>query len=219
LKKPTACSDEGSGIDESDYVHWNGGSARYVYVLANGSDNPGVPPNLDHPSGTLWRLDVLADADAIPSGVRYGTTPAGSFQALPESGLAPTLKRGETYQLYVLQDIGLPIANCTFKFGDPVKAPVAQADAAVRGWDGGSAADGGGDCTLDGGDPNGFGAACQNDAGCSCRADYCAVMPGQTAGVCTVQGCKETPSLCPSGFSCLDLSAFGAGLPSICTKD
>jgi hypothetical protein len=65
---------------------------------------------------------------------------------------------------------------------------------------------------------DGFGATCTSDADCTCRANYCALMPGQTQGVCTVQGCKETPSVCPADYSCFDLSIFGSGLPSICTK-
>ena len=63
-----------------------------------------------------------------------------------------------------------------------------------------------------------FGASCQTDANCSGAADYCAKMPGQSSGTCTVTGCKEQPSRCPSGYGCFDLSQFAAGLPSICTK-
>jgi hypothetical protein len=217
LQPPTRCSDEGLGIDPALGVHYDG-SARYVYVLADGSENPGVPPNLDMPAGTLWRLDVLPSADAVASGFRYGTTPPGSYQALPERGEAPELKRGTTYQLYVLRDVGLPIANCKFMFGDAVMQPpavVAAADGGASAPDGGGSA---GSCSLAGGDADGFGASCQDATDCSCKADYCALMPGQRQGVCTVQGCKADPSICPSGYSCFDLSAFGPSLPSICTR-
>jgi hypothetical protein len=220
LKRPTPCSAAGHGIDPDLHVQYRGGPARYVYVLADGSDNPGVPPNLDLPEGTLWRLDVLANADALTSGFRYGTTPPGSFQAMPERGKAPALKRGETYQLYVLRDVGLPIANCSFRFGDallPTAADDATRDASTSAWDGGAGYDAGGACTLAGGDAEGFGAACTTAPDCSCKANYCALMPGQTQGICTLQGCKEDASLCPSDYSCLDLSVFGASLPSICT--
>jgi hypothetical protein len=206
LKAPTRCRDEGQGIDPTLGVQFNG-SARYVYVLADGSENPGVPPNLDLPEGTLWRLDVLPSADALASGFRYGTTPPGSFQALPERGEAPTLKRGTTYQLYVLRDVGVPIANCKFTFGEAVTPAAGMVPAA----DGGA-----NDASC--GEPDGFGASCQDAADCSCKANYCALMPGQSQGVCTVQGCKADPSICPSGYSCLDLSAFGPSLPSICTR-
>jgi hypothetical protein len=76
----------------------------------------------------------------------------------------------------------------------------------------------GASCTLPGGDLNGFGATCKADSDCTCKASYCALMPGQPQGTCTVTGCKEDASVCPMGFSCFDLSAFSAGLPSICTK-
>jgi hypothetical protein len=44
-------------------------------------------------------------------------------------------------------------------------------------------------------------------------------MPGQAQGVCTLDGCKADPSICPSGYSCFDLSVFGAELPAICTAN
>jgi hypothetical protein len=65
---------------------------------------------------------------------------------------------------------------------------------------------------------DGFGATCRVDADCPCRADYCALMPGQTQGTCTVRGCKQDASLCPAGYSCFDLSLFAPDLPSICTR-
>lgn len=222
---PGKCSETGQGVDPELGVQF-GGSARYVYVLEPGGENPGVPPNLDLPKGTLWRLDVLPSAAPVQSGLKYGTTPEGSFQAVPENGKAPELKVGSTYQLYVMKDVGLPIANCLFEFGQPV-APKAATPAASSGAAGAPAPGAGvatpaaGMCSLPGGDADGFGAACKDGAGstdCTCKANYCALMPGQMQGTCTVTGCKENPSVCPSGFSCLDLSAFSPGLPSICTK-
>jgi hypothetical protein len=120
--------------------------------------------------------------------------------------------------MYVLRDVGLPIANCTFTFGDAVTPPagvVPTADGGASAWDG-SAIDA--SCSLTGGEPDGFGASCDDAADCRCKANYCALMPGQSQGVCTVRGCKAEPSICPSGYSCLDLSAFGPSLPSICTQ-
>jgi len=113
-QKPGACGED-EGIDAEGLVTWNPAApARYVYVLASGSANPGVPPNLDTPAGTLWRLDVLAREEAIGPGLRYGTTPPGTFQAVPAAGSAPRLEPGVTYQLVVLRDIGFPAKNCLF---------------------------------------------------------------------------------------------------------
>jgi hypothetical protein len=200
VAKPEDCSTKGMGVDPELGVQFGGAPARYVYVLADGSDNPGVPPNLDLPQGTLWRLDVLPSAAPVASGLRYGTTPGGSFQALPERGAAPELERGKRYQLYALADVGLPLANCQFTFGEPVVPAPATPPPAASSCDAG-----------------GFGASCQGDADCSCEADYCAKMPGQSSGTCTVTGCKAQPSVCPQGYGCFDLSQFASGLPSICT--
>jgi hypothetical protein len=245
VRKPTQCQGEGHGIAADGRVVFQGGPARYVYVLAVGSENPGVPPNLDLPEGTLWRLDVLANAPAVASGLSYGTTPASSFQAFPVSAAAPALEPGKDYQLTVLRDVGVPVANCIFTFGDEPKltpaavsggagapAPAAGTGgsappAAISGSGSGGASSTGGagatstpsaTCALPGGDAQGFEAACKVDADCSCTANFCALMPGQTQGVCTVQGCKADPTRCPTGYSCFDLSVFGASLPSICTK-
>lgn len=207
IKPPGSCQETGQGIDSELRVQF-GGSARYVYVLEPRGENPGVPPNLDRPEGTLWRLDVLASAEPVASGVKYGTTPEGTFQAIPEKDRAPELKVGSTYQLYVLRDVGLPIANCLFTFGDAVEMPAASTPAEPAAMS----------CNLP---EDGFGAACKDGAAssdCTCKANYCALMPGQTQGTCTVTGCKQDPSVCPTGFSCFDLSVFSPDLPSICTK-
>ena len=199
VAKPEDCSTKGMGVDPELGVQFGSAPARYVYILADGSSNPGVPPNLDLPEGTLWRLDVLPSAAPVASGLRYGTTPQGSFQAFPARDEAPQLARGQRYQLYALRDVGLPVANCYFTFGAPVVAtPAAAAPKAEPGA--------------------GFGAACESDASCTGAANYCAKMPGQSNGTCTVSGCKEQPSVCPNGFSCFDLSQFSVGLPSICMK-
>jgi hypothetical protein len=116
--KAGACK-PGEGISNAGVVKWLGEEqARYIYLLEAGTGTPGVPPNLDTPEGTLWRLDVLADQPALASGsLRYGTSPTGSFQSLPVRGPAPELLVGKNYHLVVLQDPGLPIANCEFKWG------------------------------------------------------------------------------------------------------
>ena len=66
---------DGEGIDSNGLLIWNGGSARYLYVLEVGSMNPGLPPNLDLPDATLWHADVFFDVPAFESGVAYGALP------------------------------------------------------------------------------------------------------------------------------------------------
>ena len=64
-------------------------------------------------------------------------------------------------------------------------------------------------------EPLTFASDCLVSDDCTCDADFCAAAPGQT-GFCTRTGCDEDPSVCPDGYSCMDLSGFGAGLPHIC---
>jgi hypothetical protein len=203
----------GEGVDPDGNVRWNGGAARYVYVAEDDAKNPGVPPNLDLPVGTLWRLDVLASAQPITAPLAYGTTPEGSFQRVPEKTDAEPLEQGTQYLLTVLRDVGLPIASCVFTFGDdvPELQPGATTDAGTTTDAGSSSA-----CDLP---DDGFGAICydaENSSDCPCAADYCAIMPGQTSGYCTRSGCKDDPSVCPAEWSCFDVSAFQAGAPAIC---
>lgn len=111
--EPEACG-EGEGIDASGVMSWNGGPARYLYVMEAGSDAPGVPPNLDLPEGTLWRLDVSHTAEGVESGLRYGDQPDDTWQVVPEVGAPPALVSGEAYYLYVLADVYQPITRCLF---------------------------------------------------------------------------------------------------------
>ncbi|MFZ6185925.1 proteinase inhibitor [Nannocystis pusilla] len=117
LFEPQACA-EGEGVAADGTITWEGGSARYVYVLAADAPNPGVPPNLDLPEGTLWRVEVPWDSSPMPSrSVRYGELPEGARQAFPKDGSPAVLKAGSTYYLYVLADIGVPITRCLFNYG------------------------------------------------------------------------------------------------------
>ena len=111
--EPEACAGS-QGVDAQGSVKWGNGAARYVYILAAGSENPGVPPNLDLPEGTIWRLDVPSNGSAVASGVRYGEAPVGTTQRFPAEGAPAALVSGETYYLYVLADIGLPLTRCLF---------------------------------------------------------------------------------------------------------
>ena len=115
IYEPGACA-AGQGVAADGTIEWTGGPARYVYVLAGDAGNPGVPPNRDLPAGTLWRLDVPSDGAAQASGsVRYGVAGKGLGQGFPQQGEAPApLVAGDTYYLYVLADIGVPITRCLF---------------------------------------------------------------------------------------------------------
>ncbi len=214
VRPPAQCG-AGEGIDAAGRITFPSGKARYVFVSEAGSKNPGVPPNLDHPAGLLWRLDVLASGDPVESGLRYGTTPGeASFQDTPATGDAPPLVKGRTYQLVTLLDMGLPTTNCLFVFGEatePPPPPPPPATATVE-----DAGKPGSDASTK--PPSTFGVACATDATCSGVANYCAKMPGQAQGYCTATGCKSNASVCPSGWGCLDISLFQPGAPSICTK-
>ena len=111
---PEACTGR-AGMDEAGLITWSGIPARYVYVLEADSENPGVPPNLDLPDGTLWRLDVPPDAQPIDSGIAYGVVPEGLTQRFPSEGAPAALVSGETYYLYVLLDVGVPLTRCLFE--------------------------------------------------------------------------------------------------------
>ena len=118
VQDPGEC-DPGVGVGMDGTVRWSGSTARYVYVMEEDADNPGVFPNLDLPDGTLWRLDVFADSPALDggSGVLYGTTPPGTYQRFPDIDLAPQLEVGTTYRVVTLLDVGFTTTNCKFVYG------------------------------------------------------------------------------------------------------
>lgn len=226
---PTECG-AGEGVDEAGRVTWKGSlGARYLYVMAEDSDNVGVPPNLDNPDGTLWRLDVLPNAKALQPGVVYGTTPAGSYQATPSDALAPALQPGTRYHFAALLEVGFPLSNCVFSFGEPaapsddISAPSAadmEGGGGQGGYEGGVAgmADGPAEDPVEGGQcaTPVLGSVCSSDADCGCDADYCAIQPGNADGNCTRTGCLQDPTICPADWGCLDISVFLPGGPNFC---
>ena len=112
---PTACSSE-EGIDKKGVINWLPGRARYVYVLEAGTITPTVPPNLDLPEGTIWRLDLKDGADPIPSGeITYGEVPPTMVQRFPASGAPQALEKGKQYYLYATADVLYPISRCLFE--------------------------------------------------------------------------------------------------------
>lgn len=113
MYEPGACGD-GQGVAADGTVNWTGGPARYVYVLEADSASPGVPPNLDLPDGTVWRLDVDHTAPSVPSGLAYGDAPSGTRVVWPTSGVAPALQPGRPYYLVVLLDVYQPATRCLF---------------------------------------------------------------------------------------------------------
>lgn len=114
--EPGAC-ENGERVDRDGTIHWTGGDARYVYVLDAGSDNPTVPPNLDLPAGTRWRIDVPVDGTPVRSGeVRYGQLPAGLSQRFPATGTPSPLQAGQSYYLYVTRDVAQPLTRCLFTY-------------------------------------------------------------------------------------------------------
>jgi hypothetical protein len=111
--EPEPCLDD-QGMDPSGTLTWTGGDVRYLYVLEAGAANPTVPPDLDLPDGTLWRLDVLPEDAPVASGVRYGDVPPSAFQAWPTAGRPPALESGQTYYLVALKDVIQPYVRCLF---------------------------------------------------------------------------------------------------------
>jgi hypothetical protein len=112
--EPAPC-ENGEGVSRTGTVTWSGGPARYVHILEPGSANPGAPPNLDTPEGTVWMVDVPWSEDAFTSGISYGETSGALNQRVPD-GAAPALVEGATYTLYVQKDINNPLSRCTFTY-------------------------------------------------------------------------------------------------------
>jgi hypothetical protein len=117
--RPAQCSDA-EGVAADGTIRWLPGLARYVYVMEAGALSPTVPPNLDLPVGTLWRIDVPMDGTPVPSkSVTYGELPDGMTQAWPATGAPPALVPGKQYYLYASADILYPISRCLFTAGEP----------------------------------------------------------------------------------------------------
>jgi len=112
---PKTC-ENGEGVDETGTINWVGGKARYLYVMEKGTTSPGAPPNLDLPTGVVWRFDVppTAKQGLEPGTVKYGVVPEGTAQKFPASGSPAALVSGREYYLSVLQDIGFPATRCVF---------------------------------------------------------------------------------------------------------
>lgn len=183
----------GEGIDADNEIQWTGGGARYVFILSENSENPGVPPNLDQPVGTIWKLDVDSRTSPISSGIAYGSTPDNTFQTVPAQGEAPALVQGESYYLYVLADVGAPITRCLFVY-ETNEQPETEAEPdpdAIEETPVTNAA--------------GWNLPCAEDTDCTATADYCVKMPGDTEGYCS-QHCDSSAACvqagAPSAWTC-----------------
>jgi hypothetical protein len=63
-----------------------------------------------------------------------------------------------------------------------------------------------------------FGDGCTETSQCAAPTDHCAVRPPEEIGYCTRTGCVDDASVCPEGWTCLDLSQFDPAQPSICQQ-
>ncbi len=113
LYVPSAC-ENGEGVDAAGKITWAGGDARYVYVMNADAKAPGAPPNLDLPTGTIWRLDVSPSAEPVKSGITYGEVLPDTKQGFPADGSPEKLVAGGKYYLYVWADVAIPITRCLF---------------------------------------------------------------------------------------------------------
>jgi hypothetical protein len=111
---PQPCTN-GEGVNAAGMIQWEGGPARYIYVLDVGSKKPTVPPDRDTPDGTVWRVDVPAMGQPLlPAMVQYGVLPMSTLQHFPSTGSPVALTAGRDYYLYVTRDMFQPITRCIF---------------------------------------------------------------------------------------------------------
>jgi hypothetical protein len=113
--RPEPCTEE-EGIDADGVLRWIPGRVRYLSVLEPDAVSPTVPPNLELPEGTLWRVLLDKDEDPLASGtIRYGIVPSTMTQQFPASGKPKALVSGKTYYLHAMADVLTPISRCLFK--------------------------------------------------------------------------------------------------------
>ena len=128
FETPSDCG-PGEGMDANGKLVWKGGGARQVYIQEVGSENPGSPPNLDKPAGTVWAL--YADPEDAPFGsgtIEPGLVPDNGRQAVPATPeSSPVFENGRQYRLFVTPDfIRSNQSNCIFTFGEAAADPDSQ---------------------------------------------------------------------------------------------
>ena len=77
----------------------------------------------------------------------------------------------------------------------PVDAAAPRADAAA--------------CLAIDAGSSGFGQACTDSTQCVSPTYYCAIQPPNTTGFCSAFGCDTDPCLCPTSWTCMDLTPYG----------
>lgn len=83
--------------------------------------------------------------------------------------------------------------------------------------DGGGENDGGSDGSTNTCAPyEGFGAACTMPSQCPCGIDSCNTFASPT--YCTRTHCLADTSICPTGWTCMDISAFDPVTGSFCAR-
>lgn len=96
-----------------------------------------------------------------------------------------------------------------FNDGQCLRAPVMSGSSDAGANDGG-----GPDVTIT------FGTPCRdgkNHSDCqSATTSVCLIYPDHEVGQCSAVGCNITPAICPTGWSCFDLSTFQPGAPFGC---
>ncbi|HOU92050.1 MAG TPA: hypothetical protein PLU22_13455 [Polyangiaceae bacterium] len=162
--------------------------------------------------------------DDASGGTSAGGTPSGQTGAEESAGGAGPDQGGSAGEAGATTGGGAPSSSAGARSqggATPGDSPGAAGSPAAAGAEGSTAGSGAG-IDLVSCDQEVLGAPCADGtthSDCGCDATYCAVQPGATEGMCTRTGCVEDPSLCPEGYSCLDLSAFQPGLPSLCQPD
>jgi hypothetical protein len=68
------------------------------------------------PANTIWRIDVASTQEPVKTGITYGEIPANAKQIFPTDGKAASLVSGETYLIYVLADVAVPVTRCLFTY-------------------------------------------------------------------------------------------------------
>lgn len=172
--EPNECA-HGEGISTDGTLSWVGGAARYFYLLEVGSANPGPPPNLDLPEGTIWRLDVSHEASGINQAT-YGVSSENTRQGFPQEGSPAALVPGQQYYLYVVRDIGVPLTRCLFTYDEGTTMPIQPTEAPMSPW-----AD-----------------TCAESSDCQAPTDFCVKAPGDEEGYCSVH-CNSAAACADAG--------------------
>ena len=90
-------------------------------------------------------------------------------------------------------------------------------DAGAGGADAGAVSDGALDDSSNTCAPQqGFGASCTTLSQCTCGLDQCNTF--MSANYCTHTHCLADPSICPTGWTCFDVTAFDPATGSLCMR-